>query len=138
MQTVIGEDVVTQKTRELCEAIVSQPGFRSSHQRIEAFMADPKARDLYEAVVTRGQTLHDKQHRAEALDPAEIEAFEKEREQLLANPVAKGFIDAQDELHDIKHSVQKFISKTLELGRLPGESDMEEGCGQGGCGCHSH
>jgi hypothetical protein len=34
--------------------------------------------------------------------------------------------------------VQKFISKTLELGRLPGAEDLEEGCGHGGCGCHEH
>jgi len=138
MQTEIGEDVITQKTRELCEAIVSQPGFKSSHQRIEAFMADEQARDLYENVVNKGQMLHDKQHRAEPLDQAEIAAFETDREVLLANPVARGFIDAQEELHDIKHSVQKFISKTLELGRLPEAGDMEEGCGHGGCGCHDH
>src|SRR5580658_3631836 len=48
MQTEIAEDVITQKTRELCEVIISQPGFESSHQRIEAFMADEKARSLYE------------------------------------------------------------------------------------------
>ena len=137
MQTEIAEDVITQKTRELCEAIISQPGFQSSHQRIEAFMADEKARSLYETVVNKGQMLHDKQHRAETLDQAEVDSFEKDRETLLANPVAKGFIDAQDELHDIKHSVQKLISKTLELGRLPEPQDLEEGgCGTGGCGCH--
>jgi cell fate (sporulation/competence/biofilm development) regulator YlbF (YheA/YmcA/DUF963 family) len=139
MQTTTGQDVITQKTRELCEAIVSQPNFRSSHDRIEAFMADEKARNLYENVVNKGQQLHDKQHRAEPLDQTEIAAFEKDREVLLANPVARGFIDAQEELHDIKHSVQKFISKTLELGRLPSAEDLEEGCGHGGCGCgHGH
>jgi cell fate (sporulation/competence/biofilm development) regulator YlbF (YheA/YmcA/DUF963 family) len=101
MQTEIAEDVVTQKTRELCEAIVSQPGFKSSHQRIEAFLADEKARSLYESVVNKGQSLHDKQHRSEPLDQAEVAAFETEREVLMANPVARGFIDAQEELHDI-------------------------------------
>jgi len=32
----------------------------------------------------------------------------------------------REELHEMQHSIQKHISKTLELGRVPGEMDLEE------------
>jgi cell fate (sporulation/competence/biofilm development) regulator YlbF (YheA/YmcA/DUF963 family) len=138
MQTPVGEDVVTQKARELCEAIVSQPNFRASHQRIEAFLADDQARGHYESVMTKGQALQEKKQRALPLNDEEIAAFEKDREALLQHPVARGFLEAQEELYQLQHSIQKQITMTLELGRVPGPEDLAgESCGHG-CGCHDH
>ena len=130
-------NIITEKTRELCEAIAAQPGFRASFQRIESFMADSLSRGQYENVVTKGQQLQEKQQSAQPLDPTEIAAFEKDREALLANPVAKNFIEAQEEIHDLQHSIQKQINKTLQLGRTPTADDLKEegSCGHG-CGCH--
>jgi hypothetical protein len=58
---------------------------------------------------------------------------------LLRNPVARGFIDAQEELQQVQRSVHQYVSKTLELGRLPTEEELDGGgcCGEnhGGCGC---
>ena len=66
----------------------------------------------------------------------EISDFEQHREALLGNPVAKGFLDAQEELHQVQESIHKYVNKTLELGRLPNEEDFSDGsCGHG-CGCH--
>jgi cell fate (sporulation/competence/biofilm development) regulator YlbF (YheA/YmcA/DUF963 family) len=138
MQTLVDTDIITDKTRELCEAIVAQPTFQASFQRIETFMANDQARGQYESVVNKGQALQEKQQRALPLDGAEIASFEKEREALLANPVARGFIEAQDEIHELQHAIQKQINKTLQLGRVPSTEDLEEGsCGHG-CGCHGH
>ena len=52
------------------------------------------------------------------------------------NPVARGFLDAQDELHHVQQSIQQYVTKTLELGRMPTEEEMNGGgsCGHG-CGC---
>jgi hypothetical protein len=70
------------------------------------------------------------------LSGEEIGAFEKDREAVLNNPVARGFLDAQQALHEIQEKVTQQITKTLELGRLPKEEDFESGsCGHG-CGCH--
>jgi len=139
MPTLTEETAVTQKTRELCDAIVSDPEFQASQQRIEAFMADEKARGQYESVVTKGQVLQEKQQKSQPLDGAEIAAFEAERDALLNNAVARGYMEAQDRMHAIQHSIQKQISKTLELGRVPSEEDLAECCNShGGCGCHSH
>ena len=138
--TVAQDSLITQKTRELCETILNQPNMRSARQRIESFVADDKARTQYEGLMAKGQELQQKQQRSQQLSGEEISAFEKQREALLINPVARGFLEAQEEMHNVHQSINQFVSKTLELGRLPTEADFEGegGCGDG-CGCgHSH
>ena len=141
MHSTVEETPVVQKTRELCQTILDQPNMQSIRQRIDAFMGDDKARNQYEGLVNKGQALQQKQQMSMPLSGEEIAEFEKDREALLSNPVARGFLDAQEELHEVQQSVHKFVNKTLELGRLPTEQDLSgDGCdGQGGCGCgHSH
>jgi cell fate (sporulation/competence/biofilm development) regulator YlbF (YheA/YmcA/DUF963 family) len=132
--------IIENKARELCETIVSQPQWTSIRNRIDAFLSDDKTRGQFDAVNTKGQSLHEKQHSGQPLNGQEIAEFEKQRDDLLQNPVARGFLEAQNELHEIQHSVQKYISKTLQLGRVPSEADFkkdeEGGCGHADCGCH--
>lgn len=131
---------ITDKTRELCQAILDEPEMVSARQRIQTFVADEKARTQYEGLMAKGQALQQKQQRSQQLSGEEISAFEKERDALLSNPVARGFLEAQEEMHHVHHSINQFVSKTLELGRLPTEADLGEegGCGDG-CGCgHNH
>lgn len=130
--------IIEEKARELCETIVAQPQWNSIRNRIDAFLSDDLARGQFDAVNSKGQSLHERQHSGQPLNGQEIADFEKQRDALLKNPVARGFLEAQEELHEIQHSVQKYISKTLKLGRVPTDADFkqEEGsCGQG-CGCH--
>src|SRR5262249_10366275 len=139
MQTTIEETAVMQKTRELCQTILDEPGMRAARQRIDAFMADEKARAEYDDLLNKGQALQQKQQQAMPLTGEEIAAFEQQRDALLKNPVARDFLDAQEELHQVQHTVQQFVGKTLELGRLPSEADLNSGCGGGSCGCgHGH
>ena len=127
---------VETKTNELCEAILEQIKSNGIRQRIDSFLADASARGQYENLMNKGQALQEKQHSGQILDEAEIKSFEKERDALLHNPVASGFLDAQEEMHDLQHSVQKYVAKTIELGRIPSADDLSEGsCGHG-CGCH--
>jgi len=130
--------IIEEKTQELCQAIITQPEMIAIRKRIDTFLADAGARTEYEALMSQGQTLQEKQQSGQMLEPAEISAFETKREALLKNPVTTGFLDAQEELHAMQSSIQKHISKTIELGRLPVAADLEEGsCGHG-CGCHGH
>ena len=131
--------LIENKARELCETIVAQPQWTSIRNRIDAFLSDDATRGQFDAVNDKGRTLHERQHSGQPLNGQEIADFEKQRDALLKNPVARGFLEAQDELHEIQHSVQKYISKTLQLGRVPNEADFKEeegGCGDGNCGCH--
>jgi len=136
MTTLTEASPVTEKTKELCETILSDPAVASIRQRIDTFMADAKARSQYETVMSKGQSLNEKQQRSLPLSGEEISDFEKQREALLSNPVARGFLDAQEEMHQIQNSIQEHVAKTLELGRVPGPEDFDSGsCGHG-CGCH--
>jgi cell fate (sporulation/competence/biofilm development) regulator YlbF (YheA/YmcA/DUF963 family) len=137
MQTnTLIEDVVRQKTLELCDTIVQQPQFQSIRRRVDSFMADSAAQKQYQSLSEKGRSLHERQHQGLPLDGKEIAAFDSERDAFLSNPVGKGFIDAQEEMHELQQGVQQVVSKTFELGRVPTEEDLQEGsCGHG-CGCH--
>jgi cell fate (sporulation/competence/biofilm development) regulator YlbF (YheA/YmcA/DUF963 family) len=133
MAIMTEDSVVLSKTRELCQTILEQPDVRSIRQRIDAFMADESSRGQYEGVVAKGQALQDKQQQSMPLSSEEINDFEEQRDALLRNPVAKGFLEAQEELHEMKHSIQQYVNRTLELGRVPTHDDLNS-CGHG-CSC---
>ena len=125
------------KTNELCQAILEHLQSGGIKARIDTFLADTAARGAYESLMNKGQALQEKQHHGQVLEPAEIAAFESERDALLKNPVASSFLDAQEEMHELQSSVKKTVAKTVELGRIPTAEDLAEGgsCGAG-CGCH--
>jgi cell fate (sporulation/competence/biofilm development) regulator YlbF (YheA/YmcA/DUF963 family) len=139
MPMTIEESPVIQKTKELCQTILDQPKMQSIRQRIDAFMGDEQTRTHYDELVNKGQALQQKQQMALALTGEEIADFEQHRDSLMRNPVARAFMDAQEELHQVQQSVHQYVNKTLELGRLPTDEEMQAGsCGHG-CGCgHSH
>ena len=136
MQTEIEANGISQKTRELCQAILDQPDVRSARQKIDAFMADDKTRGQYDSLMMKGQMLQQKQQSGQPLDNTEVADFEQLRESFLGNPVARGFLDAQEDLQKVQQSVSQFVAKTFELGRVPEDSELDSGsCGHG-CGCH--
>ncbi len=129
---------VENKTRELCEALLEEIQTGGIRSRIDTFLADAGARGQYEKVMNQGQALQEKQQQGQELSPAEIAAFEGERDALLKNAVASAFLDAQEQMHELQSTVQKTVGKTIELGRIPAAEELTEGsCGHG-CGCHEH
>jgi len=136
MASTIEETPVARKTQELCQTILDEPTMQALRQRIANFMADEKTRAKYDGLVTKGQALHEKQQNSLALTSEEIADFEQHRDSLLQNPVARGFLDAQQELHQVQESIHKYVSKTFELGRLPSDDELSSGCcSHAGCGC---
>lgn len=138
MQTTAQESAIKQKTLDLCQALIEEPQMKSIRQRIDTFMQDEKSRSQYDTLVSKGQSLQEKERNATPLTSEEISAFEEERDALLKNPVARGFLDAQQEMHEVRETIQKYVTRTLELGRIPTEDDFG-GCCDSGCGCgHGH
>ncbi len=131
-------DVMT-KTRELCAAIAGDQHFSKLQKDVERFLEDDSARLMYQTVHERGEELHQKQHAGIKLAPTEIREFEATRDELMRNEVASAFLAAQGELETLQRTIGKYITTTLELGRVPTEEEMnapEDGCCGGGCGCH--
>ncbi len=135
MQATAEETVFIRKTRELCQTLLDQPEFQSIRARIETFMANDGAKSQYQMVMEQGDSLQHKQQMGAPLDGGEIAEFEKNRDSLLANPVAREFIDAQQQMHKMQESVMQYVAKTFELGRVPTNDDFSSGhCGPT-CGC---
>ena len=129
---------IQDKLAELCRALLTHPEYETLRLRVDQFLINDEARSQYVRVSERGEHLHHKQMQGVALEDAEVAEFEREREALLNNPVARGFLDAQEGLQKIQESVNRFVNKTLELGRLPESAELGGGCGEG-CGCgHNH
>ena len=135
MSTLVQNEIIRRKTRDLCQAILEEPAVQDIRLRIDQFMINDEAKAQYDDVVTQGESLQRKQQQSLPLSEEEIRAFESARDKLMNDPVAGGFVQAQDELHHLKQSIQKFVGKALELGRMPTEEDLQGSCGHG-CGCH--
>lgn len=139
MQTAT-ENAVLEKTRELCQTILEQPEFQGMRRDVESFMSNSEAKAQYEKLADKGEYLHHKQHQGVSLTQDEVNEYETLRTTFMANPVARSFLDAQEKMQEVQQTVGQYVSKTLELGRVPNEQDMDsgEGCGHG-CGCgHNH
>lgn len=127
---------ILQKTRELCQTILDQPEVHTLRQQIQSFLADEPTRSQYHALMRKGQMLHEKQQSALSLTHEEVADFERDREALLNNPIARGFLDAQEQLQQVRDSIVEHVAKTLEWGRVPEPEELDScGCGHG-CGCH--
>ena len=134
MSAIAQNEAILQKTRELCQAIIDEPAMQDIRLRIDQFMINDDAKAQYEKVATQGQALQAKQEKSLPLSGEEISAFEADRDKLMKNPVASAFFEAQEDMHHLQKSIQEFVGKTLELGRLPTEEDLQGSCGHG-CGC---
>ncbi len=140
--SLISEDSpVIEKTKALCAQIVSDPSFLKLQADVERFLSDDAARLQYQSVHERGEELHHKQHAGIELGAAEIRDFESARDALFQNEIARDFLSAQRELEGLQKEIGKYISTTIELGRVPTADDLVSqggGCcggsgGGGGC-----
>lgn len=127
---------VQTKLEELCRVILAEPSFEQTRLRVEQFLINDDARAQYVRVSEQGEHLHHKQTQGVELPGVEVSEFEREREALLQNPVARGFMDAQAELQGLQESINQFVGKTLELGHLPEAQELSGGSCGSGCGCH--
>jgi cell fate (sporulation/competence/biofilm development) regulator YlbF (YheA/YmcA/DUF963 family) len=133
MTTTNEQDAILQKTLELCQTILDQGEVQMMRRDIDTFLADDGARTQYRLVVEKSEALQQKQQQAVPLSQKEIEDFEKERQALIDNPVARAFLDAQKGFQQVQQSVLQYVTKTIELGRVPAPEDFAS-C-EPGCSC---
>ncbi|MSU41251.1 MAG: YlbF family regulator [Pedosphaera sp.] len=136
MDTTLNLEPIAQQTNELCRAIIDQPEFVGLHKRIESFLSDEKLKFEYQTLNERGALLQQKQQYGVELKPEEVAEFETLRTEFLANPVAKGFLEAQEEVQQVQDRIHQHLAKAFELGRVPQSGDFDF-CsdGFGHCGC---
>ncbi|MFM7181174.1 MAG: YlbF family regulator [Verrucomicrobiales bacterium] len=143
MSTTVESPALNSKIRDLCEAILADPGYQSLMGRVDAFLDNEAAKEQYRSVTELSHELQQKQRAGIELEDAEVMLFEKQRDALFDNSTIREFISAQRELGDMQSSLTAWIGKTIELGRLPEPEELADsggccgggGCSSGGCGC---
>lgn len=144
MNLIAEDSAILAKTKDLCASIVEQSDFKALQESVVAFLNNDEARLQYQSVHERGEELNYKQRSGVELSETEINEFESAREALLANTIVTDFMQAQRDLQSVQSQIGKYVSLTLELGRVPTEEDFAAcssggGCcgggGGGGCGC---
>ena len=137
MKTAVPEaSTIEKRIQELCEAIVADSDVLAAREQAEAFLADEDAVSLYRELATLGRGLHQKQHKGEEPTAIEMSRLTDLQNRCDAHPLIASFVEAQDVLGSIAEMVNGYVSKTLEQGRVPSESEVRGGgCGEG-CGCH--
>ena len=136
MDPIAEKSPVMEKTRELCETILKQPEIKGVRTSVENFLADKDAQYLYRSLSEKREFLENKQREGNEVTEGDLAEFEKDRQSLLGNPVASGFLDAQETMHQVEQTVRGYVSKTFELGRVPEQSDFDSGSCGPSCGCH--
>ena len=140
------ETPVIEKTKELCNVLVNQASFKELQAQIQDFMDSSEVQEMYQGLGDKQGILQQKQEAGMPLTDEEIADFNQDREAVLANPVAKGFIDSQQSMKDLQKTLTAYLSLTFELGRCPTADEVDEsqnasgGCcggGGGGGGCCS-
>lgn len=138
---------VIAKTRELCQAMLNQESFQRLKSQMDAFMADEDTQAQYQALGDLQAELVAKKRSGMPLTEDEISGFEASRDALMANPVASGFLQVQEEMNKLQDTIITYVQKTFEMNRVPTSDEVDAemnkggccggggGCGGGGCGC---
>ena len=127
---------IERSLQALCETIAADPGVLTAREQAEAFLADEDAVSLYRDVMNLGRSLEQRHRSGETITTDEVGAFEVMQEKADANSLIRAFADAQETLQTVATTVNAYVTKTLEKGRVPAAAEMSSGgCGEG-CGCH--
>jgi cell fate (sporulation/competence/biofilm development) regulator YlbF (YheA/YmcA/DUF963 family) len=136
MDLPVKDSPVIEKARELCQTLLEQDSFHDIRRRIDLFAADESTRAQYNRLCDQQDMLQEKDAQGIPLTDEDVESFERDRDALFANPVARDFMEAQKELNDLQQTVNQYISQTFKLGRVPTAADLQTGkCGPS-CSCH--
>ena len=128
------------KIRELCEALLEDDNVGNAREQIARFMNDPAATAGYAKLAEMSEQLQRKEMAGEAISEDEGQAFEELRRVTLNEPPVQAFMQARGLLQEMESFIMAYVSRTLELGRIPRENELAPeqsggSCGEG-CGCH--
>lgn len=121
------------KIRELCEALIADDNVAAARSRVDRFLADPAATASYASLVAKSEELQRKEMTGGTVTAEEAQEFEDLRRSTLTEPAVQSFMEARGMLQEIESFIMAYVSRTLELGRIPRENELTSGNGGGGC-----
>ena len=130
-------DPIELKTRELCAAIVSQPGFPELFKKVERYLGDLGAQYQLNQLTQLTDLLQQRQSMGSEISEEEIGNYEGTRNAILKSDTIREFIEAQEQIQKTQHQIMRLVTKTFEVGRIPTEEDFYEEMCNATCGTHN-
>ncbi len=140
-ETLIAKDpVILSRVHDLCTMIADHPTFESHREAVKSFMESDHARGLFDRALMLQTDLRDRRSEGLVISEEEEQEFQKAQEDLFNDETANAFLAAQDDMKETEGIIHLYITRTLQLGRVPEEDELlpdDEGCGCGAGGCGS-
>jgi cell fate (sporulation/competence/biofilm development) regulator YlbF (YheA/YmcA/DUF963 family) len=125
------------KIQDLCETIAADADVQAAREQAERFLADEKGVNLLRNLMTLSREVQHRQHHGEEVADEELQKLVELKSEADKHSGIRTFHEAQDVLQTIVDAVNRFVTKTVESGRVPTSDEVFKsgGCGEG-CGCH--
>ena len=134
MDTEVKDPPIVAKTKELCATLLEQPEVKAMVGDINAFIANEELRSRYDVLTMQGEALAQRQQLGLNIEQDEMEKFEKERDEWMANELSQKFLNAQKRMQSLQDQIHQYVSKSFELGRVPESHDIDYCCNDCDCG----
>ena len=125
---------------ELATAFAQSQKVVSAKARIGLFYQNPAATDLFRKVSEYGETLRNKHMEGMPPSESEIAEFDKLRQDVVNNPLCKGFLEARQELDELLSVVNQYMVMAIEKGSAPTDEEVAAAMSQqmSACSCGGH
>lgn len=125
---------------ELASAFAQSQKVVSAKARIGLFYQNPAATELFRKVSDYGETLRNKHMEGMPPTETEIAEFDKLRQDVVNNPLCKGFLEARQELDEMLAVVNQYMVMAIEKGTAPTDEEVAEAMTQqmSSCSCGGH
>lgn len=134
MDTEVKDPPIVAKTKELCATLLEQPEVKNMVADINAFISNEELRSRYDVLTMQGEALAQRQQLGLNIEQDEMEKFEKQRDEWMANELSQKFLDAQKRMQSMQDQIHQYVSKSFELGRVPEAHDIDYCCNDCDCG----
>lgn len=131
---------VAKLAMELASAFAQSQKVVSAKARIGLFYQNPAATDLFRKVSEYGETLRNKHMEGMPPSESEIAEFDKLRQDVVNNPLCKGFLEARQELDELLAVVNQYMVMAIEKGVAPTDEEVADAMTQqmSSCSCGGH
>lgn len=117
-------------TSALADAFAQCQKVVSAKARIGLFYQNPEATDLFRRVNEYGEELRNKDMAGMPPSEEEIAKFDKLRQDVVDNPVCRGFLEARQEIDTLLATVNQYLCLAIHKGSAPTDEEVAESMAQ--------
>lgn len=127
-------------TTALAGAFAQSQKVVAAKARIGLFYQNAEATDLFRRVNEYGEELRNKHMAGMPPSEEEIAKFDKLRQDVVDNPLCKGFLEARQELDTLLSTVNQYLCLAIDKGCAPTDEEVAEFMTQqmSACSCGGH